>query len=60
MFPRIVIVGGFAGLALIEGLINKFMVGLNWAISYFSYEKSNRLIIRNYKNRKRKEASSNE
>ena len=25
------------------------MVGFNWAVSYFTYEKSNRLIIRNFK-----------
>jgi len=33
----------------ISGFKNKLMVGINWLISYFSYEKSNRLIIRNFK-----------
>lgn len=33
----------------ISGFRNKILVGLNWAVSYFSYEKSNRLIIRNFK-----------
>ncbi len=33
----------------ISGFRNKLLVGLNWAISYFSYDKSNRLIIRNFK-----------
>ncbi len=33
----------------ISGFKNKLMVGINWFISYFSYEKSNRLIIRNFK-----------
>jgi NADH dehydrogenase len=33
----------------ISGFRNKLLVGLNWAVSYFSYEKSNRLIIRNFK-----------
>ena len=33
----------------ISGFRNKLLVGLNWTVSYFSYEKSNRLIIRNYK-----------
>ncbi|WP_452600728.1 NAD(P)/FAD-dependent oxidoreductase [Pontimicrobium sp. MEBiC06410] len=27
---------------------NRLMVGFNWAVSYFTYEKSNRLIIRNF------------
>lgn len=40
----------FVHLMSISGFRNKLLVGLNWAISYFSYEKSNRLIIRNYKN----------
>ena len=39
----------FVHLMSISGFRNKLLVGLNWAISYFSYEKSNRLIIRNYK-----------
>jgi len=33
----------------ISGFRNKLLVGVNWALSYFSYEKSNRIIIRNYK-----------
>ena len=39
----------FVHLMSISGFRNKLLVGLNWTISYFSYEKSNRLIIRNYK-----------
>ncbi len=39
----------FVHLMSISGVRNKLIVGLNWAISYFSYEKSNRLIIRNFK-----------
>lgn len=31
----------------ISGFRNRLMVGLNWAVSYFTYEKSNRLIISN-------------
>ncbi len=30
----------------ISGFRNKFLVGLNWMWSYFTYEKGNRLIIR--------------
>ncbi len=33
----------------ISGFRNKIFVGINWAISYFSFEKSNRVIIRNFK-----------
>ncbi len=36
-------------LMAISGFKNKLFVGLNWIISYFTYDKSNRLIIRNYK-----------
>lgn len=36
----------------ISGFRNKLLVGFNWAVSYFSYEKSNRLIIRNFKFKK--------
>jgi NADH:quinone reductase (non-electrogenic) len=39
----------FVHLMSISGFKNKLLVSFNWAISYFSYEKSNRLIIRNYK-----------
>ncbi len=35
----------------ISGFRNKLLVGINWAVSYFSYEKSNRVIIRNFKPR---------
>lgn len=38
----------------IIGFKNKLMVGFNWAVSYFTYEKSNRLIIRNLKLKKHK------
>ncbi len=33
----------------ISGFRNKLLVGLNWAVSYLSYEKSNRVIIRNFR-----------
>lgn len=33
----------------ISGFRNKLLVGLNWAWSYFTHEKGNRLIIRKYK-----------
>lgn len=33
----------------ISGFRNKLMVGFNWVVSYFTYEKSNRVIIRNFK-----------
>ncbi len=36
----------------ISGFRNKLLVAINWAISYFNYEKSNRLIIRKFKNNK--------
>ncbi|PHS65812.1 MAG: FAD-dependent oxidoreductase [Flavobacterium sp.] len=39
----------FVHLMSISGFRNKILVGFNWTISYFSYEKSNRIIIRNYK-----------
>ncbi|GFD72689.1 NADH dehydrogenase [Tenacibaculum sp. KUL113] len=32
----------------ISGFRNRLMVGFNWAVSYFTYEKSNRLIIRDF------------
>lgn len=35
----------------ISGFRNKLKVGFNWAVSYFTYEKSNRLIIRNFKSK---------
>ena len=40
----------FVHLMSISGFRNKVLVGLNWAISYFTYDKSNRLIIRKFKN----------
>lgn len=39
----------FIHLMSISGFKNKLLVGLNWTLSYFTYEKSNRLIIRNFK-----------
>jgi len=36
----------------ISGFKNKIAVGLNWAASYFTYDKGNRLIIRKYKHKK--------
>lgn len=39
----------FIHLMSISGFKNKLLVGFNWAVSYFTYEKSNRLIIRNFK-----------
>jgi len=36
----------------ISGFRNRLLVGFNWAVSYFTYEKSNRLIIRNFKSKK--------
>ncbi len=39
----------FVHLMSISGFRNKLLVGINWMISYFSYEKSNRLIIRMFK-----------
>ncbi len=38
----------------ISGFKNKLVVGINWLISYFTYEKSNRLIIRNFKMKNRR------
>ena len=35
----------------ISGFRNRLMVGFNWAVSYFTYEKSNRVIIRNFKSK---------
>lgn len=36
-------------LVQISGFRNKFIVGMNWAWSYFSYEKGDRLIIRKFR-----------
>jgi len=35
----------------ISGFRNRLLVGINWVMSYFNYEKSNRLIIRNFSNK---------
>ncbi len=43
------LIWSFVHLMSISGFRNKLLVGMNWIVSYFSYEKSNRLIIRNYK-----------
>ncbi len=43
------LVWSFVHLMSISGFKNKLLVGLNWAVSYFSFDKSNRLIIRNFK-----------
>lgn len=34
----------------IIGFRNKIVVGINWLISYLTYDKANRLIIRRYRN----------
>ncbi len=39
----------FVHLMSISGFRNKILVGINWIVSYFTYEKSNRLIIRTFK-----------
>ncbi len=41
------LIWSFIHLISISGFKNKILVGINWLISYFSYEKSNRLIIVN-------------
>ena len=43
------ILWSFVHLFSISGFRNKLMVGFNWTVSYFSYEKSNRIIIRTFK-----------
>ncbi len=45
------LIWSFVHLMSISGFRNKLLVGMNWIVSYFSYEKSNRLIIRAYKKR---------
>ncbi len=42
----------FVHIFSIIGFRNRLLVGINWTISYFSYEKSNRIIIRKYNNDK--------
>lgn len=49
----------FVHIMSISGFRNKMLVGINWALSYFSYEKSNRLIIRNYKKKNLLKKSNN-
>lgn len=44
----------------ISGFRNKLLIGFNWAVSYFSYEKSNRVIIRNFKRDSTTETQSKE
>lgn len=39
----------FIHLLTITGFKNKYKVGFNWMMKYFSYEKANQLIIRKYK-----------
>ncbi len=39
----------FVHLMSISGFRNKLLVGINWVMSYLTYEKSNRLIIRPFK-----------
>ncbi|PJA08873.1 MAG: FAD-dependent oxidoreductase [Flavobacteriales bacterium CG_4_10_14_0_2_um_filter_32_8] len=39
----------FIHLISITGFKNKFKVGFNWMLKYFSYDKANQLIIRKYK-----------
>jgi len=43
------LIWSFVHLMSISGFRNKLLVGINWIVSYFSYEKSNRLIIRAFK-----------
>ena len=43
------LIWSFVHLMAISGFRNKLLVGMNWIISYFTYEKSNRLIIRTFK-----------
>ncbi len=49
----------FVHLMAISGFRNKLLVGINWIISYFSYEKSNRLIIRAFKSENQYQKSNN-
>lgn len=44
----------------ISGFKNKLAVGLNWASSYFTYDKGNRLIIRKFKRKKEFECVTSE
>lgn len=50
----------FVHLMSISGFRNKLLVGFNWTVSYFTYEKSNRLIIRNFKRTKVKKDTIHE
>tara|TARA_B100000508_G_scaffold137492_1_gene132148 strand:- start:15975 stop:17276 length:1302 start_codon:yes stop_codon:yes gene_type:complete len=42
----------FVHLISISGFKNKILVAINWAWSYFTYDKGNRLIIRSFKSNK--------
>lgn len=42
----------------ITGFKNKLMVGINWMVRYFTYEKANRLIIRPFRNKTTMKISS--
>ncbi|MBL1279557.1 MAG: NAD(P)/FAD-dependent oxidoreductase [Fluviicola sp.] len=55
------LIWSFVHLMSISGFRNKVLVGLNWAMSYFSYDKSNRLIIdKNIKTDERNGHAANE
>jgi len=41
----------FVHLISISGFKNKALVAMNWAWSYFTYDKGNRLIIRKFKSK---------
>ena len=43
------LVRSFVHIMSIRGFKNKLLIGLNWAGSFFNYEKSNRLIFQNFK-----------
>lgn len=46
------IIWSFIHLMSIIGVRNKFLIGLNWMWSYFTYDKGDRVIIRKYKSKK--------
>tara|TARA_R110001583_G_scaffold10417_8_gene47911 strand:- start:9454 stop:9678 length:225 start_codon:yes stop_codon:yes gene_type:complete len=43
----------FVHIFSIIGFRNRLLVGINWTISYFNYERSNRIIIKDYNNDKK-------
>lgn len=47
-------VWSFVHLISISGFKNKVIVGLNWAWSYYSYDKGSRIIVRLYRSKKEK------